>query len=134
MRDPATGEYSGAVPDMLKEIARQLGVPYRLIPGENAKAVMDAVNGHTADIGFLAYDEHNRQDRDYVRGAGNERARSHSSLVLSRRQLWAGIRLSQGEGRSIGADQHPTRTIYAGESGGKHGCFGCFPFGNVAER
>ena len=57
MRDPATGEYSGAVPDMLKEIARNLGVPYRLIPGENAKAVMDAVNGHTADIGFLAYDE-----------------------------------------------------------------------------
>jgi polar amino acid transport system substrate-binding protein len=57
MRDPATGEYSGAVPDMLKEIARNLGVPFRLIPGENAQAVMDAVNGHTADIGFLAYDE-----------------------------------------------------------------------------
>jgi len=56
-RNPATGEYSGAVPDMLKEIARKLGVPYQLIPGENAKAVMDAVNGHTADIGFLAYDE-----------------------------------------------------------------------------
>lgn len=57
VRNPATGEYSGAVPDMLKEIARNLGVPYRLIPGENAKAIMDAVNGHTADIGFLAYDE-----------------------------------------------------------------------------
>ena len=56
-RDPATGEYIGPVPDMLKEIARKLGVPYKLIPGENAKAVMDAVNGHTADIGFLAYDE-----------------------------------------------------------------------------
>lgn len=56
-RDAATGEPSGPVPDMLKEIARKLGVPYRLIPGENAKAVMDGVNGHTADIGFLAYDE-----------------------------------------------------------------------------
>ena len=56
-RDPATGERSGPVPDMLKEIARRLGVPYQLIPGENAKAVMDAVNGHTVDIGFLAYDE-----------------------------------------------------------------------------
>src|SRR5579863_435380 len=42
VRDSATGEYSGAVPDMLKEIARKLGVPYRLIPGENAKVVMDA--------------------------------------------------------------------------------------------
>jgi len=57
IRDPSTGEYSGPVPDMLREIARQIGAPYQLIPGENAKAVMDGVNGHTADIGFLAYDE-----------------------------------------------------------------------------
>ncbi len=57
MRTAGTGEYSGPVPDMLKEIARQIGVPYRLIPGENAAAVMEAVNGHAADIGFLAYDE-----------------------------------------------------------------------------
>jgi polar amino acid transport system substrate-binding protein len=56
-RAAGTGEYSGPVPDMLKELAQQIGVPYKLIPGENAAAVMDAVNGHTADIGFLAYDE-----------------------------------------------------------------------------
>ncbi len=56
-RTGATGEYSGPVPDMLKDIARQIGVPYKLIPGENAAAVMDALNNHTADIGFLAYDE-----------------------------------------------------------------------------
>jgi polar amino acid transport system substrate-binding protein len=56
-RTAGTGEYGGPVPDMLKEIARQIGVPYKLIPGENAAAVMDAVNGHTADIGFLAYDD-----------------------------------------------------------------------------
>jgi len=54
---PGTGEYAGPVPDMLKELARQIGIPYKLIPGENAAAVMDAVNRHTADIGFLAYDE-----------------------------------------------------------------------------
>jgi len=56
-RDPDTGEYAGPVPDMLKEIARQIGVPYQLLPADNATAVMDAVNGHRADIGFLAYDE-----------------------------------------------------------------------------
>lgn len=56
-RTAGTGEYGGPVPDMLKEIARRIGVPYQLIPGENAAAVMEAVNGHTADIGFLAYDE-----------------------------------------------------------------------------
>lgn len=53
----AAGDHVGPVPDMLKELANKLGVPYQLIPGANAKAVMDAVNGHTADIGFLAYDE-----------------------------------------------------------------------------
>jgi len=57
VRNSASGEYSGAVPDMLKELARKLGVPYQLIPGANAQVVMDAVNGHTADIGFLAYDD-----------------------------------------------------------------------------
>jgi polar amino acid transport system substrate-binding protein len=57
IRDPIAGEYAGPIPDMLKEIARQLGVRYQLIPGDNAKAVMDAINGKTADIGFLAYDE-----------------------------------------------------------------------------
>jgi len=64
-RDPATGEYLGPVPDMLKEIARRLGVHSRLIPGDNAKAVMDAVNGHSADIGFLAYDETRGREVDF---------------------------------------------------------------------
>ena len=62
---PATREYAGPVPDMLKEFAKELGVPYRLIPSENAQAVMDAVNGHTADIGFLAYDEARARTVDF---------------------------------------------------------------------
>jgi len=65
VRDAATGEYSGPVPDMLKEIARKLAVPYQLIPGENAQAVMDAVNRHMADIGFLAYDETRARSVDF---------------------------------------------------------------------
>lgn len=61
----ASGEYAGPVPDLLKEIAGKLGVPYRLIPGENAKAVIDAVNAHSADIGFLAYDETRAREVDF---------------------------------------------------------------------
>ncbi len=56
IRDPATGEYSGPVPDIMREMSRKLGIPCRLMPEDNAKAVMDAVNGHGADVGFLAYD------------------------------------------------------------------------------
>ncbi|PWU07753.1 MAG: hypothetical protein C5B51_09430 [Terriglobia bacterium] len=66
VRAPDTGEYTGPVPDMLKEIASRIGVPYRLIPGENAAAVMDAVNAHMADIGFLAYDETRARAVDFT--------------------------------------------------------------------
>jgi polar amino acid transport system substrate-binding protein len=51
---------------MLKELAARVGVPYRLIPCENAQAVMEAVNGHTADIGFLAYDETRARSVDFT--------------------------------------------------------------------
>jgi polar amino acid transport system substrate-binding protein len=69
-RNPAqatqvAGDYRGPVPDMLMEIAHQIGVRYQLIPGDNAKAVMDAVNAKTADIGFLAYDETRARVVDY---------------------------------------------------------------------
>jgi polar amino acid transport system substrate-binding protein len=51
---------------MLKELAAKLGVPYLLIPSENAQAVMEAVNGHTVDIGFLAYDETRARSVDFT--------------------------------------------------------------------
>lgn len=66
VRSPARGEYAGPVPDMLEEIGTKLGVPYRLIPSENAQAVMEAVNSHTADIGFLAYDETRARSVDFT--------------------------------------------------------------------
>ena len=52
--DPQTGAASGPVPDLVKELARKLGVPYKIIPAPGAAAVIDAVKSHTADIGFLA--------------------------------------------------------------------------------
>ncbi len=64
-KDPQTGAYSGMVPDMVKEWARMLGVPYTLIPAANARAVIDGLNNHTADVGFLAFDAERGAEVDF---------------------------------------------------------------------
>jgi polar amino acid transport system substrate-binding protein len=55
--DAQTGTMSGPVPDLVKELARKLGVPYTILPAQNARGVIDALKDQSADIGFLAYDE-----------------------------------------------------------------------------
>jgi polar amino acid transport system substrate-binding protein len=64
-KDAQTGVYSGMVPDLVKEWARRLGIPYALIPAANGRAVIDALNNHTADIGFLAYDAERGAEADF---------------------------------------------------------------------
>ena len=64
-KDPQTGAYSGMVPDLVKEWARRLGVPYTLIPAANARAVIDGLNNHTADVGFLAFDAERGAEVDF---------------------------------------------------------------------
>ena len=63
--DAQTGEASGPAPDLVKELARKLGVPYTIIPAQDARAVIDALKNKTADIGFLAYDETRAREVDF---------------------------------------------------------------------
>src|SRR5947209_21431 len=51
--DRQTGAITGPVADLVKELARRLNVPYTLIPAPDARGVMDNLNAHKADIGFL---------------------------------------------------------------------------------
>jgi polar amino acid transport system substrate-binding protein len=55
--DAKTGEMSGTVPDLTRELGRRLGVPVNIQSAPNAGAVIEALEKGTADIGFLAYDE-----------------------------------------------------------------------------
>jgi polar amino acid transport system substrate-binding protein len=64
-KDPQTGVYSGMVPDLVKEWARRLNVPYALIPAANGQAVIDNLKQHTADIGFLAFDAERGAEVDF---------------------------------------------------------------------
>ena len=64
--DPKTGEMTGPVVDLTKELARRLGVPYKIIPAPDARRVMDSLKTHTADVGFLAYDAPRAVEVDYA--------------------------------------------------------------------
>ena len=64
--DPKTGEITGPVADIVKEMARKLGVAYQLLPQAGAQAVIDRLRDHTADIGFLAFDEKRGAEVDFT--------------------------------------------------------------------
>ncbi len=63
--DPKTGAVTGPVPDLVKEFARRLGVPFAIVPAPDAAGVIAALKNHTADVGFLAYDETRAREVDY---------------------------------------------------------------------
>jgi polar amino acid transport system substrate-binding protein len=63
--DAKTGDATGPVPDLVKELARKLGVPFKLTPIPDAAGVIDALKNQIADIGFLAYDESRAREIDY---------------------------------------------------------------------
>ncbi|MSO82857.1 MAG: transporter substrate-binding domain-containing protein, partial [Acidobacteria bacterium] len=54
--DAQTGAVSGPGPDLVRELARRLGVPPVVTPLPNAEAVLESVTAGKADIGFLAYE------------------------------------------------------------------------------
>src|SRR5260370_15443080 len=64
--DPKTGAVTGPVADIVKEWARQLGMPYAILPAPNAQGVIDRLKSHAADIGFLAFDEKRGAEVDFA--------------------------------------------------------------------
>jgi polar amino acid transport system substrate-binding protein len=55
VQDRATGEIRGVSADLAREFGRRRGVPVEIKPVADPKAVIDAVNGGAADIGFVAF-------------------------------------------------------------------------------
>ena len=65
--DPQTKAVTGPVADLVKELAGRLHVPYALIPAADARHVIETLNAHTADIGFLAFDPSRAEEVDFSR-------------------------------------------------------------------
>jgi polar amino acid transport system substrate-binding protein len=63
--DPKTGAVSGPVADIVKELARREGVPYKIIPATGVRQVMESLKNHTADMGFLAWEAERARQVDF---------------------------------------------------------------------
>jgi polar amino acid transport system substrate-binding protein len=63
--DTKTGDTSGTVPDLTRELARRLGIPVAIASAPDAGGVIAALRNGTADIGFLAYDEMRAREVDF---------------------------------------------------------------------
>jgi len=56
VQDRATGAIRGASADLARELGRRINMPVEIKPVANPKAVIDAVSGGAADIGFVAFE------------------------------------------------------------------------------
>jgi polar amino acid transport system substrate-binding protein len=63
--DVKTGLASGPVPDLVRELARRIGVGSTVIPVPDAAGVIAALKNGSADIGFLAYDVTRAREVDF---------------------------------------------------------------------
>ena len=97
--DPQTGAITGPVADLVKEFAGRLGVPYTLLPSPGPTDVIKHLQGGTADIGFIAYDETRAREVDFV-GAF---ILMHSSLIVRKESPIQKTADADRSGLNIGA-------------------------------
>jgi polar amino acid transport system substrate-binding protein len=102
--DPQTGAVTGPVGDLVRDLAKQLGVPYTFTPVVGAREVMDRLKAHTVDIGFLANDPDRAAEVDfsvpYLLMASAYIVRADSPLQNSASVDRAGMRVSAVKGAS----------------------------------
>jgi len=106
--DPKTGEITGPIADLVRELARRLNVPFKLIPAPNAQGVIGHVQDGTADIGFLAYEEARAREVEF---AGPFAVMYNTYLVRADSPLRT-VEDADRDGVSIGAVRAQTQEIY----------------------
>jgi polar amino acid transport system substrate-binding protein len=106
--DARSGEVTGPVADLIKELARRLSVPYTLIPAPDARAVIDHLKNGTADVGFLAYEEARAKEVDF---AGGFALMFNNYLVGARSPLKNAADVDRA-GVQIGAVRGQTQEIF----------------------
>jgi polar amino acid transport system substrate-binding protein len=102
--DPQTKSVSGPVADLVQELARRLGIPYTIIAAADAREVIEVLNAHTADIGFLAYDAPRAAEVDFSRPYALMQntflVRADSPIQKSADVDKAGLRVAAAQGPS----------------------------------
>jgi polar amino acid transport system substrate-binding protein len=102
--DTKTGDTSGTVPDLTRELARRLGIPVAIASAPDAGGVIAALRNGTADIGFLAYDEMRAREVDFgpafVVMANSYLVKASSPIRASRDVDRAGVTVAAVKGQT----------------------------------
>jgi polar amino acid transport system substrate-binding protein len=64
--DAKTGNVTGPVADIVKELARRLGVPFTLFPASGTPDIIARLNAATSDIGFFAFNANRAKDVEFT--------------------------------------------------------------------
>lgn len=106
--DAKTGAISGPAADLTRELGRQLGVPVSIKGVAGARAVIDSVKNHEADIGFLAFDPTRAVDLDFT----NVYALSWSSYIVPANSALHSVNDVDGKGIRIGGAAGDSPALY----------------------
>ena len=79
--DAATGEVRGPAAELTRELARRLGVPFRISGAQGVPGVIDSVKRAEADIGFVAFDPVRAAEVDF----SQPYALAHNTYVVLER-------------------------------------------------
>ena len=110
--DRATGAITGPVADLVKDLARRLNVPYTIMPAPDARRVMDNLEAHKADIGFLAYDPARAAEVDFSRPY----ALMHNSYIVRTNSDFKTSVDVDRTGARVGAVKGQSQQLYLSEN------------------
>lgn len=103
-QNPQTKEWSGPVPDLVRELARRYNLKYELLPQPDAAGVIARVKGGQADLGFLAYEAARAGQVDfsepYALMANTYLVRADSPFKVSADVDKAGVTIGAVKGQS----------------------------------
>jgi polar amino acid transport system substrate-binding protein len=108
--DAKSGAMTGPIADIVQEVARRLGVPFRLIPAPDPAGVIGHVQGGTADLGAIAYDADRARDVDFAAPF----AVMFSSYLVTSASPIRTLADADRQGVEIGAGRTQTQGIFLG--------------------
>ena len=66
--NPQTGAITGPVADLVTELAKRKGVPFKLIPAPDVRGVIAQLQSGEADAGVMAYEAARAREVDFAGG------------------------------------------------------------------
>jgi polar amino acid transport system substrate-binding protein len=106
--DANTGAVTGPAADLTTELGKQLRVPVSVRGVANAKAVIDSVKNHNADMGFLAFDPTRAVDVEF----SEVYALSWSSYLVPAGSALHVVADADKKGIRIGAARNDSPQLY----------------------